>query len=132
MVRTGAAASFAVARIVPCCFRLSLSLSMAPVHIFGGSYHSRHSVMAAKPPCEPPARKRLAANGTVCLQCIRADDPSGACTLDVDLIVQDFDREEDTFLYPFNAARNRALMLAQTEVGGAEVDCMKEGCALLD
>ncbi|GAB4820650.1 hypothetical protein N2152v2_007696 [Parachlorella kessleri] len=39
----------------------------------------------------------------------------GACTLDVDLIVQDFDRDEDTFLYPFNAARNRALMLAETE-----------------
>jgi hypothetical protein len=40
---------------------------------------------------------------------------AGVCTLDVELIMQDFESEEETGLYPFNAARNRAVMLAQTE-----------------
>ncbi len=40
---------------------------------------------------------------------------TGACALDLELATQDFEDELQASLYPFNAARNRALMLAQTE-----------------
>lgn len=40
---------------------------------------------------------------------------AGSCTLDLELATEDFDSREEALLYPFNAARNRALMLAQTE-----------------
>lgn len=48
---------------------------------------------------------------------------SGACTLDLELVTEDFDDKEEAGLYPFNAARNRALMLARTEAsrGGSGV-----------
>jgi hypothetical protein len=40
----------------------------------------------------------------------------GLCVLDIELATQDFEDEEEAGLYPFNAARNRALKLARTEV----------------
>lgn len=44
---------------------------------------------------------------------------AGRCTLDLELVTQDFDNEEAAGLYPINAARNRALLLAQSEVPSA-------------
>lgn len=41
---------------------------------------------------------------------------AGPCILDLELMVESFQNETQTGLYPFNAIRNRALMLAQTEV----------------
>lgn len=41
--------------------------------------------------------------------------PSGSCQLHLELTTQDFEEEEAAGLYPFNAARNRAMMLAETE-----------------
>ncbi|GAB4822605.1 hypothetical protein N2152v2_009651 [Parachlorella kessleri] len=42
-------------------------------------------------------------------------EAQGRCTLDLELASEDFRDEGEVGLYPFNAARNRALMLAGTE-----------------
>lgn len=50
----------------------------------------------------------------------RMEAEPGACALDLQLVAESFDQaevDEVAGLYPFNAVRNRALMLAQTEVG---------------
>lgn len=46
---------------------------------------------------------------------------AGLCILDIELVTEDFKTEEEAALYPFNAARNRALMLAQTEASASAV-----------
>ena len=45
-----------------------------------------------------------------------ANSCAGSCILDLELITQDFSSEEEAGLYPINAARNRALMLARSDV----------------
>ena len=49
----------------------------------------------------------------------RMEAEPGFCALDLQLVAESFDQaevDEVAGLYPFNAVRNRALMLAQTEV----------------
>lgn len=61
----------------------------------------------------------------------RMERTGGACGLDIQVVTEAFpvgDEEDQVVgLYPFNAIRNRALMLAQTEVGvlffNAAKDC---------
>ncbi|KFM28697.1 Glycosyltransferase-like protein LARGE1 [Auxenochlorella protothecoides] len=45
----------------------------------------------------------------------KAMEHTAACTLDLQLVGEEFDTRAEAGLYPFNAIRNRALMLAQTE-----------------
>ncbi len=40
---------------------------------------------------------------------------AGSCVLDLELASEDFEQEGEAALYPVNAARNRALILARTE-----------------
>lgn len=46
---------------------------------------------------------------------------AAACTLDLQLVGEEFDTRAEAGLYPFNAIRNRALMLAQTEASRGAV-----------